>query len=135
MTCFAYDDLESWRSIYPEAVFEDQLAKLCSKWEEGLALLKDEPMEETKRMAEAAYCIFRACLDQVRFIRAREAGTINAMHYAAESELKTAEKMLELMNLDASIGFEASNHYYFSKGQILEKILNCNDIMQKTVLN
>ncbi len=134
MTCFAYDDLESWRSIYPEDVFESQFAKLCAKWEEGLSYLKDEPMDETKRMAEAAYCIFRSCLDQIRFIRARDTGDIAAMHRTAENELKTAEKMLELMKMDASIGFEAANHYYFSKGQILEKILNCNNIIQKTVL-
>lgn len=135
MTCFAYDDLENWRSIYPVDVFESQFSKLCEKWEEGLVFLKDEPMDETKRMAEAAYCIFRSCLDQIRFIRARDAGDISAMHHAAENEFKTAEKMLELMKLDASIGFEAANHYYFSKGQILEKILNCYDVMQKTVLD
>lgn len=33
--------------------------------------------------------------------------------------------MLDQMNKNAAIGYEAANHYYFSKGQIIEKILNC----------
>ena len=44
-------------------------------------------------------------------------------------EIKTAQDMLELMNKDASIGFEAANHYYFSKGQLAEKIINCRYLL------
>lgn len=32
--------------------------------------------------------------------------------------------MLSLMNRNASIGYEAANHYCFSKDRIAEKILN-----------
>ena len=31
----------------------------------------------------------------------------------------------EVMNKNAAIGFEAANHYYFSKGQLAEKIVSC----------
>ena len=34
------------------------------------------------------------------------------------------------MNRSPVIGFEAANHYYFSKGNIVEKILNCHNIME-----
>ena len=44
-------------------------------------------------------------------------------------EIETARTMLELMNKDASIGFEAPNHYYFSKGQLAEKIINCRYLL------
>ena len=44
-------------------------------------------------------------------------------------EAETTRTMLELMNRDASIGFEAANHYYFSKGQLAEKILNCEYLL------
>ena len=33
------------------------------------------------------------------------------------------------MNKNASIGYEAANHYYFSKGQLAEKIVNCHYII------
>lgn len=72
MTCFAYDDLETWRSIYPVDVFEQQFALLCSKWEQGLEMLKDKPQCETTVMAQAAYCLFKSSREQIRFYRARE---------------------------------------------------------------
>ena len=128
MTCYAYDDLEKWRQVYPVDVFEDQFYKLCSKWEEGLALLTDDG-SELWIMANAAYCQFRSSLNQIRFYRAREAGNKAAMKENAENELILTQKMLALMNRDASIGFEAANHYYFSKGNLAEKILNCHHVI------
>ena len=129
MTCFAYDDLENWRSIYPVEVFEDQFAKLCAKWEQGLALLAAEPEGETVVMAKAAYCLFKSSLNQIRFIRARDIGDRSGALIAACLELTTTKQMLELMNKNASIGFEAANHYYFSKGQLAEKIINCHYVI------
>lgn len=129
MTCFAYDDLESWRSIYPADVFENQYEKLCAKWREGLEILKDEPDCETVVMAKAAYCLYAASLSQIRFIRARDRGDRETMLTCVREEAETARTMLELMNRDASIGFEAANHYYFSKGQLAEKILNCEYLL------
>lgn len=131
MTCFAYDDLEKWRSIYPVEIFEDQFAKLCKGWEEGVKLLAEEPEGETVIMARASLCVFKSCLNQIRFIRARNAGDRKAAYEAAKKELECARTMLDLMNKDASIGFEASNHYYYSKGQLAEKIVNCYDIIKK----
>ena len=130
MTCYAYDDLEKWRQIYPVDIFEDQFNKLCKKWAEGLALLTDNG-SELWIMANAAYCQFQSSLNQIRFYRAREAGNKAAMIENAEKELALTQKMLDLMNRDASIGFEAANHYYFSKGNLAEKILNCHHVIQQ----
>ena len=129
MTCFAYDDLEKWRSIYPVDIFEQQLEKLCGLWRQGLELLKDDTGSETEIMAEAAYCLYQSSLDQVRFYRARSSGDRTRMKECAEAELATAKRMLALMNKNAAIGFEAANHYYFSKGMIKEKILNCSHLI------
>lgn len=134
MTCFAYDDLESWRAIYPADVFEEQWSKLCSKWREGLILLEEDRSDEKGEMeimARAAYCLFSASLNQVRFYRARDKGDKVGMRNAAKAEMLCAQKMLELMNQNAAIGFEAANHYYYSKGCLREKILNCNDIIER----
>lgn len=128
MTCYAYDDLEHWRSIYPEDVFENQLARLCEKWAEGMALLEDDG-SELFIMAKTAYIQFSACWNQVRFYRARAAKDTATMKAMAEKELENAKEMLALMNRTPVIGFEAANHYYFSKGNIMEKILNCRKIL------
>ncbi len=129
MTCFAYDDLERWRSDYPAEVFEEQFAKLCEKWAQGLELLANEPENETVRMARAAYCIYKSSLDRIRFIRARDRGDRETMRTCAASELATARDMLALMNRDASIGFEAANHYYFTRYRLAEKVINCRYIL------
>lgn len=129
MTCFPYDDLEQWRSIYPVDVFENQFAKLCEGWKKGLELIPENDFSETAVMARAAYCLFRSSLNQIRFIRARDSGRYADAVRIAEDEIEVAENMLNLMNRNASIGYEAANHYYFSKGQIAEKIVNCHYII------
>lgn len=137
MTCFAYDDLKSWRSIYPEDVFEEQFDKLCTKWAEGLALLEqtlgapeDNPCE-LNVMAHSAYALYKSCLNQIRFYRARAQQDKAVMLQMAQEEIVCAEKMLAMMKLNPAIGFEAANQYYFSKGQLREKILNCQDIIAR----
>ena len=130
MTCFSYDDLERWRSIYPVDIFEDQFRKICDGWERGLALIDDSDESEVAVMARASYCLFKSSLDQIRFIRARDEGRYADAIALAESEERTARLMLEQMNKNAAIGYEAANHYYFSKGQIVEKILNCRQVAE-----
>ena len=129
MTGFAYDDLNAWRRDYPLDVFKGQLEKICIGTEKALELIKDEPENETSIMMKATYYTFKACLNQTNFIIARDANDKDGMINAAKSEEMMARCMLELMNKDASIGFEAANHYYYSKGQLAEKILNCKNII------
>lgn len=129
MTCFSYDDLENWRGDYPEDVFEAQFEKLCRGWERGLSLIPEGDECERAVMAKAAYCLFKSSLNQIRFIRARNAGNIAGALTEAQNELAIAKEMLSLMNKNASIGYEAANHYYFSKGQLAEKIINCKSVI------
>ncbi len=129
MTCFAYDDLDRWRGIYPIDTFESQLKKLCHQWEIGLDMIPEGDNSETAIMAEATYCLFKSSLNQTRFIRARNERNFAGAVVEAQNELEIAKKMLELMNKNAAIGYEAANHYYFSRGQIAEKIVNCHHII------
>jgi hypothetical protein len=129
MTCFAYDDVEAWRSIYPIEVFEDQFDKLCREWQKGLDMLPEGDNSEKSIMAHAAYCLFKSSLNQIRFIRARDNERWADAVAEIEEELKISEKMLRLMNENAAIGYEAANHYYFSKGQMAEKIINCHHLL------
>ena len=130
MTCFAYDDLEHWRAIYPVDVYEDQFRKLCDGWEKGLALLSDDDDGEVAVMARATYCLFKSSLNQIRFVRARDEGRFGDCIKLAEDEESIARLMLDQMNKNAAIGYEAANHYYFSRGQIAEKILNCRKTIE-----
>lgn len=130
MTGFVYDDLNKWRSIYPVDVYEDQFDKLCSKWEKGLKLLHESEDSEEYVMAWGAYCLFRSSLNQIRFIRARDDGRWHDAISAVVNEQKIARIMLQQMNKNVAIGYEAANHYYFSKGQLVEKIVNCQYLVE-----
>lgn len=121
MTCFAYDDVDSWRNIYPIDIFESQFEKLGNDWEIGLHMIPEENNSETAIMAKATYCLFKSSLNQIRFIRARNEKRFADAVIEAKNELDVAKEMLILMNKNAAIGYEAANHYYFSKGQIAEK--------------
>ena len=138
MTCYAYDDINNWCNIYPRDIFDEQLSKLCSKWEKGLVLLEKERNEkkngkydEVDIMATAAYCLFRSSLNLFRFYIAREAGDKEAMIREAQNEITSASEMLKMMNLNPAVGFEAANHYYFSRFGICEKVINCDYLLEK----
>lgn len=132
MTCYAYDDLYHWRGIYPEDVFQTQLEKLCTKWSEGLQLIENDSDRETVLMAQAAYSLFRASLNLVKFVRLRDSGAaVKALYDIVSDEKENAEQMLQLMNQNPAIGFEAANHYYFSRFGVCEKVINCDYLLRK----
>jgi len=132
MTCFAYDDLKGWRSVYSEEAFQNQLEKVCAKWKEGLRLIENDENKELKLMAEAGYSLFRASLNLVKFVRLRDGnGTNKELYDVVLDEKENAMNMLELMNQNPAIGFEAANHYYFSRYSICEKIVNCDYLLEK----
>ena len=85
-------------------------------------------------MANAAYCLYQSSLNQFRFYLARERDDKEGMIQEAKKEIICAKRMLSMMNLNAAIGFEAANHYYFSKGCLCEKILNCHDVIARCSL-
>ena len=131
MTCFAYDHLERWRSIYPIDIFESQFKKLCTEWKKGLDMLPEGDESELSIMATATYCLFKSSLNQIRFIQARDEERFGDAIEIAKDELEITKIMLNQMNKNAAIGYEAANHYYFSKGQLVEKIVNCHYIIDR----
>lgn len=147
MVGMAYDDVDTWRAIYPPEVLAGQLEKVAAGWRTGLAHYDAaltgaaapyrRMIEEDQRLAEAALLHLQSAAAQVRFIVARNAlrapGLADAevrkqaavMRACAEEELQTARRMYVLTKLDARLGFEASNHYYYLPVDLLEKVVNC----------
>ncbi len=137
---FPYDDLTTWRGIYPENVFERQLRKLSRGWRRGLDQLsgarrlvpqaKRKHLEDLDRVAQAAYCHFRSTYLQVRYVRARDslrqgarrAATLGAI---AREEVELARRLHAIMQRDSRIGFEAANHYSYTLNDLKEKVIQC----------
>ena len=63
-------------------------------------------------------------------VRLRNKGGIRGELAAiVKEELELAKKLHEIARRDSRIGFEASNHYYYSLNDLREKVLNCESIL------
>lgn len=146
MLGFPYDDLERWRSIYPEEIFEAQLRLVERGWKQGLELLTklqdtNNATEELHLVAQAAWIHFRTTANQVSFIRRRDAwekssgaakdGLREELLGLLEDEIVLAQQMAALQRKDSRLGYEPSNHYYYAANELGEKILNCELLKQQ----
>ncbi|MFC5407581.1 hypothetical protein [Cohnella soli] len=149
MIGYPYDDLAGWRSIYPESSFAAQFKKLSVGWKKGLGLLEkarkhvprssESDFDDMATAATGAYLHFYSTYLQIEFVRARNRYLTSK---SADVRLKACRKLialavmeadnvrqlLALVNRDSRIGFEASNHYYYTVQDLMEKMLNCAHI-------
>lgn len=49
----------------------------------------------------------------------------------AEKELQLAKQLHDLIRRDSRIGFEASNHYYYTVNDLREKVISCSAIIDE----
>lgn len=129
MIGFPYDDLDGYRAVYPRETFEKQFGLMASEWKKGIAILDsyadDSPAyTELCRMAKATYCHLASAYNHIRYIRNRDAGDKAGMKAAIREEQQVVEMLMPLRAEDSRIGFEASNQYYFSMQDLIEKQIN-----------
>jgi hypothetical protein len=137
MIGFPYDDLYTWRGMghYPEDIFEEQFRKMSEGWGKGIEILlearakipdgKRGNFEDLWNVAETVYCHFASSYLQIRFIRLRNSGENETIISILDEEIALAKRLLEVIKRDSRIGFEASNHYYYTENDLKEKVLNC----------
>ncbi len=75
-----------------------------------------------KRVAEAAYCALRSVYLQCQWV-------LNKDMVAAKEEFDNTKRMITLAAEDPSIGYEASNHYFYNENTLLEKLLSLDKII------
>lgn len=143
MAGLAYDDLKSWRAIYPSDVFQQQFEKVADIWRDGLDILEEAVSQTSKASAgfdsnglrscalekelnnaRAAYLHIRSVAQQVEYVRIREIDWQRCLDIV-QKELDTARAMFDVVNQDSRIGYEASNHYFYNRLDFVEKVLNC----------
>jgi hypothetical protein len=141
MVGYPFDDIKRWRSIYPEDVWIAQMEKVRDGFADGnrrfaelvSALKGDKAVAAGRELVlfKAIENHFRAVVDQARFVVARTKGDRAGMLAAACRELATAKSHLLLVRADSRIGYECSNHYFYLPHDIIEKALNCRDVIEK----
>ena len=136
MTGMPYDDITGWRSIFPQDVYVSQIKQLSDGWHEGTLLLEraargcdDVHLTALVRWSHAIDCHFRSIYNQCMFvIRRDEDGVIDTAVAAEEAML--AAKLLTISCEDPMIGYESSNHYFYHRNHLLEKLVNCDYLMR-----
>lgn len=143
MIGFPFDDIETWRGArgnaaaaplenpYPPELLERAFQLLSEQWKTGLDLLKGLhlsgdaalELEDLVNVAETVYCHFRTACLQIRWVSHR-------MDKAILSEERSlAQTLFRLVRKDSRLGYEASNHYLYTENDLLEKILNCDELI------
>jgi hypothetical protein len=152
MVGFPYDDVEGWRGIYPAEVLAVQFAKMAAGWQDGLANYEralskiDTSVEQANArgdliVAKAIGLHFDSVANQIQFVLARNAllsgklskperdAKVRLIKEIAAEEIENAKQLFAITREDPRIGFEASNHYYYMPLDLVEKVINCEYIL------
>lgn len=136
MILFPHDGMKAWCGRYPPEVVQRQFALLAEKWRQGLPLLEKAAASSRRREAAMDLAIARTCYhhfqsvaNQVAFYLARDAGDKARMSEIATAEIALARAQYPVARDWSVIGYEASNHYYYTPLDLVEKVLNCRRLL------
>ena len=150
MILFPYDDLKHWLGPYSADLARQQFEKLTQLWQGGLEQFRQAlPLVPKERagaarkdlgIAETCWLHFRSTANQIRFYQLREQlseaapaarATLKAeMKQLARNEMELARRHYTIARQDSTIGYEASNHYYYRPLDLAEKVLNCEYLIR-----
>jgi hypothetical protein len=151
MMLFPYDDYMRWVGPYPLEIVEKQYRKMATMWEPGLASFREALLrvpacqlataQKDLGIAETCHLHFRSVANQIRFYSLRaewESASPQDHHRVAalmieiaEDEIRLACRQYAISRQDSAIGYEASNHYYYRPLDLVEKVLNCRQVMEE----
>ena len=130
MVCYPYDDLKTWRVNYPEDVFENQFRLVCESNKLALDIMDSYQGEKSNLFLETYTCIkgcyihFLTTYNLIRYTRRREEDKTDFFFEVFDSEEKNVKEAIKLLSIDSRFGFEASNHYSFTRQDLFEKLIN-----------
>jgi hypothetical protein len=83
-------------------------------------------------IARTCYHHFQSVANQVEFYRRRDAGAMDKtrLRELVQGELALARAQLPVARDWPVIGYEASNHYYYTPLDLVEKVLNCRRLLE-----
>ena len=132
MVGIPYDDLKGWRAQYPGETYAMLMDRVADGFDEGCRLLEGVADAKELAMFRAEQMHFASCRDQARFVMAREAGDVGGMRRYAKAELERAKAYWPIVRADSRIGYESSNHYFFVPRDVLEKVLSCRMVLDRS---
>jgi hypothetical protein len=144
MVLFPYDGYNSWCGKYPPEAVQRQFSKMAVMWKVGIAVLqgalpripaaKRKNAELDLAVAETCHHHFQSTANQIEFYLLRDQGAGSArararMREIAEDEIELARRQFSTSRDHSVLGYEASNHYYYTPLDLVEKVLNCRQVI------
>ena len=142
MVGFPYDDLKQWQSIYPTSVYIEQNQNVAEGFERGIHYLEKALEKETNptiqqmlktdlRRVNGIKCYFRSIVNQASFIVYRDENHREKMKEAILQEMKNVKEFIPLCDADPTFGYESSNHYFYVRNDLVEKVINLEWILHQ----
>jgi len=147
MILFPYDAYKSWSGAYPPATVQKLMSQLAAKWADGVKILERLDTKGRKEailelaIARTCQTHFESAANQVEFYLLRDEAPGAAaermqairgrMIAIAQRERELAHIQFDVTQAESLIGYEASNHYYYTPADLLEKILNCDQVISE----
>lgn len=152
MVGFPYDSLPAWRGAYPADVYIAQMQKAAKGFAEGSAKLKEllahidadhrGELQREINVMEACGLHYASCANQARFIVLRDellaqngatdrAASCAEIESILKNEIELARKLYAIQIRDSRLGFEATNHYFYVPIDLVEKVINCQDLLDR----
>ncbi|HEU0139079.1 MAG TPA: hypothetical protein VFQ79_05195, partial [Bryobacteraceae bacterium] len=145
MILFPYDDYRSWCGRHSPETVQKGFAAMAALWKEGLAtfrralpmvpLHKKRFAELDLAIAETCYYHFQSTANQLEFYILREKTGDRAararMRRIAEEEAELARRQFSIARDHSIIAYEASNHYFYTPLDLVEKVLNCQNVIRE----
>lgn len=133
MVCFSYDDYENWIKPYPYEIYVSQYEKLLQSCEKAISVFEsigEGKVSEITLNSKAAYIHFKSDLLQTQFsYYKRDAKKrLSELMRILQQEKEIVIELLEIICKNPTIGYEASNHYFYNERNLIEKYINIEKI-------
>ena len=149
MIGFPYDDLTTWRAIYPAEVWISQFEKMVPGFQEAATAFVDSTPRPSDGLLKEASVSGAAAIHmdstaaQARFVLLRDSffktggntrETVDELGRILKREITNARRLFDLQASDSRIGFEASNQYFYVPLDLVEKVVNCRDLLDRWIV-
>ena len=134
MVCYSYDDYEKWIHPYPLEIYISQMEKLIEIWKKGCEALSAVEggtlSEELLLYARVALMHFKADLIHTRYAAAKRDLENNRemLGELLREERAVTEELLLLVAKSPLIGYETSNHYFYTERNLIEKLVQLDEL-------
>lgn len=134
MISYAFDDVERYASPYPVDIYLLQFKKLLSKWEKACEMLEAAANNDAARdvLLYAKFATLQLSSDVIHtkyvLTKRRLPGSRDELLQIFKEERELIRAQLVLMERSPLIGYETSNHYFFTEREYIEKLINLDGI-------